>query len=378
MKAIGALIFALISVELFPCFVSAVYEDLSTSKLNLQKRMMNEDEWHGQDTSTTYSSTGGSKPKQDVPPKPHHGEDTKTWYRVDTEMHNPPSPKTKQISYLPSTSKSGEIEESSPTHSGGSHGSKEGRRPEVRYLKPKHHTIVLSQELKNADSKFKKTHKKYNSKWLDKEASLREKITRKPTPSTIPRFSSIPGYKKRRDRYPEAKVTLNHEFVHTNNRFQQTFDENNKGRSNRESRAQARKRLDNIHRNVPVDRIGELLKSSSESSSESSPERVPRKSTSPIHSTRSNSLQHNTSPIHNTRSNSLQHNAKSNSLPYTPRRGAEEESALLRSTSGISSGRFLSPSPSSKEQPHGKSHAMDIDNSPEHKSGGKSRRTNRV
>ncbi|PWN31785.1 uncharacterized protein FA14DRAFT_92993 [Meira miltonrushii] len=356
-------LFSLIFVGVFTHLVS-VYAWDEVAEPNLQKRMMNEDQWHGLDSSTTYSAAGGSKdPVQDVPRKPVHGEDSKTKYRIDPTQWTDPEPRSgqkrlsrspsldgKQIVHSPSKRKSPEITEAPSAHTpsapnGESH-AEGGRKPGVIYLKPEHKTMVLSQELKDANAKFKKTYKSLNSKWRDKKLTLRQKIMKKATPEQTPRFSSIPGYHERLDKYPEAKVTLSPDFQKANRKFEKTYDKSNKGRKIKKSNAQARDRLNSIHENIIYGQgRGEGVLKKDVANGEQA--RLLRSSSG---------------------------YSSGRSLPYTPRRGHEDEYSLLRSTSGVAGRHSHLASPSTR--PHGKS-AMEIDHSPDHdiKSGAKSRRT---
>lgn len=364
---------SLIFVGIFAHLV-AVYAWDEVPTPNLQKRMMKEDQWHGLDTSTKYSAAGGSKePAQNAPQRPVHGEDSKTKYRMDPAQYKDPEPRSgskrlsrspsmedKQLVHSPSMRKISEIHETSSGHTssfqnGENHSSAEGRKSGVIYLKPEHKTVTLSQELKDANSKFKTTYNKYNkfhSKWTNDKLSLRQKILRKPTPEQLPRFSSIRGYHERLDQYPEAKVTLNNDFRQASRKFDKTYDKHNKGKKVQKSNAQARDRLNSIHKDIIYgDGRGEgVLRSKT-----------------------------NGEQARLLRSSSGYSSGRQNSLPYTPRNRREEESSLLRSTSGVASGRHHSPLGSPSNRPHGKSVAMEIDHSPDHdgKSGVKSRRTTR-
>lgn len=355
-------LFSFLSVTSFTNIISA--HDLTISSVSFQKRMMEKDRMHGLDTSTSYSATGGSKSGQNMYPRPTHGEDTKTSYRLDANaagLHHDKGSQSGKVKmfHVPSSSKSSPIEESSSSHSGGSD-SEKVRKPDTIYLKPKYDTYALSQDLKTGDSKFKNTYKKFNSKWTDKSLTLRQKLTRKESKPSLPRYSSIPGYEKRVDKYPVPKITLNPEFHQANRQFEKTFAENNKGRQNRKSRAQARERLNTIHKKIEPGWGGEgvLINEHARSSDVS-------------HTPRS------VAQSHSSRSSSSLSVGRQKSLPYTPKH--EDEAALVRSTSGISSGH--SHSPGSSPKANGKSIvAMNIDHSSnrESKYGSKSRRTHRT
>lgn len=316
--------FCLISVHfstyVLPTNDAYALQNLVSPAFTIQKRMMREDQLHGQDTSTSYSASGGSKSKKGLPVRFSHGEGTNTKYSLELDPHVDKGVHSSDQSLLRlrSSGKDHQIEEVSSSHHKGSP-IRTNHKPEVTYLKPKHPTVTLSQELKSANAKFKQTHDKMNSKWLDTKTTLRQKILRKPPPSSLPRFSSIAGYHQREDRYPEPRVTLSPTFHQAIRKFDKKFDQNNKGKAKKVSMAQARDRLDRMHQQSLLDHAINLKDAHS-------------------------------------------HTFGSATLPYSSK--PEEESHLLRSKSGVAPVAFARlPSPLAsprRERPHGKGLAIEI------------------